>query len=258
MTHPAQSPNPWPVLVAHRGYAQRYPENSLPALQAAFAAGADWAEFDIQLSADGVPFLLHDADLQRTAGNPGCALDWDWRRLATIEVNEANRLGVRFQGVRIPRLQDVVALLGDWPHKQVFVEIKLESLQRFGIDMVVKPVLEILQPVASRCVIISFDSNAVLRARELARARIGWVIDGWSTKRRKEAERLQPEYLFCNYQRLPRAGDLWPGPWQWVLYDVNSAQLVRTLAARGAHLFETGNVEELLKDPTLPGASAVD
>lgn len=62
-------------LVAHRGYAARYPENTRESLAAAVSVGAEFVEFDIQLSADGVPVLLHDADLDRTAGRRGTVFD---------------------------------------------------------------------------------------------------------------------------------------------------------------------------------------
>ncbi|MGF1546037.1 MAG: glycerophosphodiester phosphodiesterase family protein, partial [Thiotrichales bacterium] len=52
-------------LVAHRGYALRYPENTLPAIEAALAAGARYVEIDVQLSADQVPVLFHDRSLMR-------------------------------------------------------------------------------------------------------------------------------------------------------------------------------------------------
>lgn len=241
-----RGPGAMPVLVAHRGYALRYPENSLQALKAAFEEGADWVEFDIQLSADGVPFLLHDADLARTAGVPGCALDRQWRRLAVTEVNETKRLGKAFQGVCIPALQDVVGLLGDWPRKQAFVELKRASLERFGADAVVDRVLEVLHPVLSHCVIISFDRNAVQMARDRAGSRIGWVLERCSTKYREAAEVLNPDYLFCNYKKLLGKGSLWSGPWQWVLYDVKSYELAHALGKRGAQFIETGAVGELL------------
>ncbi|MEE8343301.1 MAG: glycerophosphodiester phosphodiesterase family protein [Gammaproteobacteria bacterium] len=247
MTPPTHGSGPMPVLVAHRGYALRYPENSLQALKAAFEEGVDWVEFDIQLSADGVPFLLHDADLTRTAGVSGCALDRQWQQLAVTEINETKRLGKTFQGVCIPALQDVVGLLGDWPRKQAFVELKRASLERFGTDVVVDLVLEVLQPVLSRCVIICFDRNAVQVARNRAGPRIGWVLDRCSTRCREEAEELNPEYLFCNYKKLPGKGSLWPGPWQWVLYDVKSHELAHALGKRGARFIETGAVGELLR-----------
>src|SRR5205807_10368280 len=46
-------------ITAHRGYAHGVPENSLAAFRAAIDAGADWAELDVQLTADGVVIVQH-------------------------------------------------------------------------------------------------------------------------------------------------------------------------------------------------------
>jgi glycerophosphoryl diester phosphodiesterase len=55
-----------PLVVAHRGDSARAPENSLRAAELARAAGADAWEFDVQLSRDGVPVVIHDESLLRT------------------------------------------------------------------------------------------------------------------------------------------------------------------------------------------------
>ena len=55
-------------LVAHRGYASRYPENSLLAIERALASGAKFVEVDIQLTADLEPVLYHDRDMARLSG----------------------------------------------------------------------------------------------------------------------------------------------------------------------------------------------
>ena len=57
-----------PILVAHRGYSGRYPENTLLAYQAAYQYGARYMELDLQLTSDRVPVLHHDASLLRMAG----------------------------------------------------------------------------------------------------------------------------------------------------------------------------------------------
>jgi len=54
-------------ITAHRGSSASAPENSLSALRQAIADGADWAEVDVQETADGVLVLLHDTDLKRVA-----------------------------------------------------------------------------------------------------------------------------------------------------------------------------------------------
>jgi glycerophosphoryl diester phosphodiesterase len=55
--------------IAHRGFSSRYPENTLLAFERALDLGADGAEFDVQLSRDGVPVVIHDESLLRTAGD---------------------------------------------------------------------------------------------------------------------------------------------------------------------------------------------
>lgn len=46
-------------LIAHQGYARRYPENSMLGIRAAIDAGARWIEVDVQMSDDGVLVLHH-------------------------------------------------------------------------------------------------------------------------------------------------------------------------------------------------------
>jgi glycerophosphoryl diester phosphodiesterase len=55
-----------PAIVAHRGDSFHAPENTLEAARMAYEAGAEAWEFDVQLTRDGVPILLHDSSLRRT------------------------------------------------------------------------------------------------------------------------------------------------------------------------------------------------
>ena len=57
---------PYPDLLAHRGGGRLAPENTLSALVAGALFGSRMAEFDVRLSRDNVPFLLHDDKLERT------------------------------------------------------------------------------------------------------------------------------------------------------------------------------------------------
>jgi glycerophosphoryl diester phosphodiesterase len=59
------------AVVAHRGSSATAPENTIEAFDAAIAAGADAVEFDVRLSADGVAFVMHDADVSRTTNGHG-------------------------------------------------------------------------------------------------------------------------------------------------------------------------------------------
>jgi len=240
-----------PKLVAHRGYALRYPENTLPALRAAIEAGARYIEFDVQMTADGVPVLLHDTDLWRTARLDKKIHDVSIDQVMQMEVNEETRLGGRFTDVRIPLLGEIVDLLQEHPQVTAFVELKRASLARFGVDKMVDRVLDELEPVLSQCVIASFDPTALQRARATRSIPIGWVLFEWSDDTHTGADGLKPEYLFCDYMLIPDDAELWKGPWHWVLYEVVDPELALSLAAFGAEFVETMAIKEMLYDRRL-------
>ena len=75
----------YPRFCAHRGAGMLAPENTLAALRLGHAHGYRMVEIDVKLSADGVPFLLHDATLDRTTGARGRADALTWRELALLD-----------------------------------------------------------------------------------------------------------------------------------------------------------------------------
>ncbi|UCC75074.1 MAG: glycerophosphodiester phosphodiesterase [Gemmatimonadota bacterium] len=241
-------------MIAHRGYALRYPENTLESLEAAIEAGAAYVEFDVQLTKDGVPVLMHDADLWRTARVDRSILDITLDQVKDVWVNETARFGPKFGEVHVPTLAEAIDLLKKHPRVTAFVEIKRESLKKFGTNPVVEAVMAAIGKAVSRCVPVSFDLEAIRRARELEAASVGWVLSEWTLLVREAAERFQPEYLFCNYRMIPDEDALWPGPWRWALYEVVDPELALGLAARGAQLIETMAIGEILTDLRLkPG-----
>jgi glycerophosphoryl diester phosphodiesterase len=238
-----------PTLVAHRGNAAEFPENTLPALRSALELGLTHVEFDVQLTADHVPILLHDANLLRTAGLDRNALQMTWRALSAVKVNEAARFGERHQDAGIPTLERTVELLAAFPQATAFVEIKRASLRAFGHEQVVTRIAEVLRPVAAQCVLISFDLAAVHLAREKTGLPIGWVLSEVAPLTALKCEAIAPEYLFCNHELLQAStGRLWRGPWQWVVYEVTSARLALELSARGVHMVETMAVRTLQRE----------
>jgi glycerophosphoryl diester phosphodiesterase len=76
---------PYPLWIAHRGAGKLAPENTLAAFRLGAAHGYRAFECDVKLSADGVPFLLHDAELERTTNGRGRAADLAWSDLAQLD-----------------------------------------------------------------------------------------------------------------------------------------------------------------------------
>ena len=80
-------PTPWPYprWIAHRGAGKLAPENTLAAFRVGASHGYRAFECDVKLSADGVPFLLHDATLQRTTSGHGPAAELTWSELSRLD-----------------------------------------------------------------------------------------------------------------------------------------------------------------------------
>lgn len=239
-----------PALVAHRGYAERYPENTLPAYRAALQAGVRWLECDIQLSRDRVPVLLHDETLQRTAGDPRSVFDLTAARLADVSAHEPARLGHRFLPTPVPGLDALVEMVAAHADASLFVELKRESLDRFGREVVVGQASECCEPAPERCVFISFDDRVLPLARRRG-FRIGWVISDWNLEVRGVARAMAPDFLFSDIAIVPLHERPWPGPWRWACYDAKDADTAVRMAGAGFELIETKAVGALQQDPRI-------
>jgi len=238
---------PLPELIAHRGNASEFPENTLEALESAVALGVKFVEFDVQLTADRVPVLIHDVDLARVADRPEQIHDITWAQLADYPVGEMKRFGNRFAYVRPPGLLEVANSLARWAGVTAFVEIKRSSIRKFGREVVLSRVIKVLQPILDRCVLISFDLPCLKIARVMSRARIGWVLMQYDDASHAEAKALSPEFLFANLERLPM-GDapLWQGPWDWAIYEVRDLRTAQKLRERGVRFVETMTVRGMM------------
>lgn len=241
--HPSLTPE---VLMAHRGWPSRYPENSLAGMRAALEAGARMVEFDVQLTADGVPVVIHDAELGRTSGREGSVLDLLAAALPGIDVSEATRFGDRYRDTPLPTLDDMLALIDDYPPATAFVELKRASMRHFGGAAMVDAVMPLVGRHRRR-VVISYDADMIARARSAGALRIGWVTDSLGRSRERAARELMPEFIFCSAERVPARGNpFWTGSWRWVVYDVNDPELALDLLARGADIIETDRIGEML------------
>lgn len=236
-----------PEIIAHRGNTAEFPENTLQGLESAVSLGLRYVEFDVQLTADLVPVLMHDSDLARVGGRPDCVHDLTWSALAELPVGEVQRLGHAHAFTYPPSLAQAVDTLAGWDGVTAFVEVKRSSLRRFGREAVLRRIAQIVQPVLDRCVLISFDLPSVKILRLMTGARIGWVLPQYDAEAQQQATELAPQFLFANLERLPVEPEpLWPGPWDWAVYEVRDLKTAKDCQARGARFVETMAVRGLL------------
>jgi glycerophosphoryl diester phosphodiesterase len=243
------------TLIAHRGEPETWPENSLAGFAGVLVAGARYIETDVQLTRDGIAVLSHDPTLARITGHDLDIATTDFAAMRGLSAGEPGRFGTRYADLRLTRLEEFVALLQQWPQARAFVEIKPQPLDAHGMETVVNRVLQMLDPVLSQCILISFDPEALAYARMQRPLPLGWVIPEWTPANRARATALDPQYLFCNRKRLPPANEpLWPGNWTWVAYTVNEAADIAQFTGRGIHMLETNAIRKLLADPRVAGA----
>ncbi len=232
-------------LVAHRGNAAEFPQNTLPAVQSALDLGTRFISVDVQSSANGVPMVVRDHDLLRSAGLAGGVGNYSAAELAHVDVSDPQRFGERFRGTCIPRLVDVLSLITQRRETTLFVCIGRASLARLGQEQMVSQIAEALHPFRTRCIVVSSDLTLVYRARHTAGLQIGWHILQHDTHNRLKYEALQPDYLLTDRALLPPKGALWRGPWRWVVHDVTTIEEALELAARGTDFVATENVRSL-------------
>jgi glycerophosphoryl diester phosphodiesterase len=100
-----------PPLLAHRGASADAPENTLASIRLAREQGAAWVEFDVKLTHDGVPILMHDDTLERTTDGKGNVADTIW---ADIQKCDAGSwFNAHFKGEKVPHLADAVRAVLD-------------------------------------------------------------------------------------------------------------------------------------------------
>lgn len=232
-------------LVAHRGLAASFPENTLASVRGALAAGARRVEIDVQLTEDLVPIVFHDATLQRLCGVGGSVLSTRWSHLQKLRASEPVRFGARFCDERIAHLAEFAALIAS-AGAHAYVELKGESLARFGDDVMLDAIRAPLERLTGQCTLISFELPVLARARERLPHPVGPVLKEWSDLERPELVHLEPEVVFCDDLKLP------PGPVHALaplcVYEVQLAQRARELVERGVALIETFHVERMLAE----------
>jgi glycerophosphoryl diester phosphodiesterase len=111
-----------PAFIAgHRGDRAHFPENTLPALQGVLDSDFDFVETDIQLTADGVPVLMHDLDVDRTTNGSGYVADLTLAELKTLDAG--SWYAPEFAAVQVPTLDEFLAIF-QHSKKKAMLELK--------------------------------------------------------------------------------------------------------------------------------------
>jgi glycerophosphoryl diester phosphodiesterase len=149
------------AVTAHRGSSLHAPENTLSAVKRAIQDGADYAEIDVQETADGTVVVIHDSDLMRIAG-----LDkkiWEVTYDEIRELDVGSWFAPEFKGESIPTLQQLIDLADD--KIKLNIELKFNGHDERLVERVVEIIAD--NRFEDRCVVSSLDYGALLQVKRL-------------------------------------------------------------------------------------------
>jgi len=152
-----------PVAVtAHRGSSKDAPENSLSAIRRAIADGADFAEIDVQETADGVVVLLHDTDLMRVAGVNKKIWQLPYSEIQALDAG--SWFSPDFKGEPIPTLAEALELARN--KIKLNIELKFNGRDKQLVASVVQIIRD--HDFDSECVITSLNYDGLKKVEKLS------------------------------------------------------------------------------------------
>lgn len=146
-------------IVAHRGFSQRAPENTVASFKLAWENNTDACELDLYLTADGEIALLHDKDTKRTTGVLKLIAEATLAELKKLDAGSWK--DAKFSGERIPTLSEALATMPEG-NKRFFLEVKCGP----EVVPVLARQLEPWKPRASQLCIIAFDRKVAQEAKK--------------------------------------------------------------------------------------------
>jgi glycerophosphoryl diester phosphodiesterase len=239
---------PYPRIFAHRGGGSLAPENTLAAIRTGQSLGFRGHEFDVKLSKDGVPMLLHDDTLERTTTGMGRAADLAWSELARLDAGAWH--SEAFRGERLAAFAEAAALLRS-RDTMANVEVKptpgleVETGRAVALDAAKHWAGAPTPPLLS-----SFSFEALMAAKEAApHLPRGWLAkelteEDWTRLERLDAVSFHTDHRNLHVADIPRLHDK---GYRVMVYTVNEVATAERLLEAGVDGMFTDNLVEFAR-----------
>ena len=226
-----------PRWFAHRGGGSLAPENTLAGIRLAARLGYRAVEFDVMLSADGTPLLIHDETLERTTNGCGRVCDTPDSILFALDAGN---------GERLPRFAEAAALCRELG---LLANVEIKPATGFEIataEVVARQTAELWRDAEVQPLLSSFSLAALEVARDLApEIRRGVLFEEPPADWLNEVRRLRAVTLHCDAELLndevlaeARAHDI-----PLLCYTVNGEKQAKMLFARGVSALFTDRLD---------------
>ena len=153
------------VVEGHRGYCARYPENTLPSFAAAVELGVDAVEFDVWLTADKIPVIMHDGNALRTCGVNRHLREMTLCEAKTLDAGYETRFGKEFigKGITVPTLEEVLSLCIE-KNPNLWFGVEIKEYTEETVDLTIATLKK--YGVFERCYFYAFNGRMIRYIRE--------------------------------------------------------------------------------------------
>ncbi len=221
-----------PLVIGHRGASAYAPMNTIPAFELAADQGADGIEFDVWLSKDGVPVILHDFEVDATTNGHGRICDMTLSALKQLDAGSWKSSA--YADTRIPTLEEVFSALGE-RFKLINVEIKSDDAMIAGVEAAVLSVIQ-RHRMQERIIVSSFDPRVLQRFAAIAPdIQIGFLEwegtppEAYGLAKLVRHEALHPHHTQVDEGYMRRAKDVGRKVNTWTVNDTAEALRLQRL-----------------------------
>lgn len=241
---PALKPWPYPRWVAHRGAGKLAPENTMAAFRLGASHGYRMFECDAKLSADGVAFLMHDAELDRTTTGHGIGGEQPWSTLSQFDAGGWHSRA--FAGEPLATLENLARFCLASNHL-LNIEIKpTPGTERETGEAVARQAAKLWQGAAVPPLLTSFQVESLKGAQAVAPGLPrGLLLDKLWTGWLEAATGLECAAIVCNHKLWDTAtvAQVHDAGMRALSYTVNDAQAAQRLIDLGTDGIITDRVD---------------
>lgn len=148
-------------IIAHRGFSDIAPENTLIAFQKAIETGADYFELDVHQTKDGILVVIHDKTINRTSSNSktGKINNLNFSELHSVRVGLSSKFGEEYNNEKIPTLKEALELAKG--KIKVCVELKADKIENQVVELLNE--LDMIDQV----IVFAFNDKSLVNIKKL-------------------------------------------------------------------------------------------
>jgi glycerophosphoryl diester phosphodiesterase len=213
------------LIIAHRGFSGKYPENTMLAFRKAIEIGAGGIELDVHETNDGQLVVMHDGDVKRTTNGQGFISKMSWEQIQKLDAGK---------GEHPPLLEDVIVLCKE--HGTFLnIEIKARDIQEKVANLVTK------HGYADHVLVSSFMHDQLSRVKKVAPGiKIAALIPDLAPKilmsvaaKLTAIDAINPAHKGCTPAFMESAKKKGLAVYAWTVDDVNDAKKLASLGVAG-------------------------